>query len=62
LFTSQDSETSVKNEVAVFEAVWVTLRYHYVVDVLAGLALSIPALWIGTTWYQIDRARTKSRL
>jgi membrane-associated phospholipid phosphatase len=29
-----------------------TLRYHYVVDVLAGLALSPLVFWIGTAWYQ----------
>lgn len=29
-----------------------TLRYHYVVDVVAGLILSIPVLWIGFIWYR----------
>jgi membrane-associated phospholipid phosphatase len=39
-----------------------TLRYHYFVDVLAGLALSPPVLWIGTAWYRNHRKKGEEQL
>jgi len=34
----------------------VVLRYHYVVDVIAGLALCVPVVWMGTAWQRLVEA------